>query len=149
MPQEGFQVGGVLAGGIEADVEMNAGEPLLEPLKLALQVLIPFAGFGDPQLSDSPVGNRNRTPSAAALFPTLNVEPIPSRQPDVADVRAIKRAPSLPETADELRAMAKTLKAGDGSLWLRDKATETNVKNENKVVEVKKRKHSRIRASMP
>ncbi len=35
---------------------------------------------------------------------------------------------SLPETADELRAMAKALRADQRSLWLRQNATETNIK---------------------
>ena len=35
----------------------------------------------------------------------------------------------LPETAKELRSMARILKAGEGSLWLGDAATETAVKS--------------------
>ena len=91
----------------------------------------PFAGFGDPHLTDSaaPLRGRQAQPTLAAIFRNLNVKGTHSSQLDIADVRAIKRAPSLPETADELRAMAKTLKAGDGSLWLRDAATESTVKS--------------------
>ena len=86
----------------------------------------PFAGIGDPQLTD-PVPSKRRgrsAPPAGRLFSVAGA----ARQAAVADVRAIKDAVSLPETADELRAMARTLNAGEQSLWLRDRATETIVK---------------------
>ena len=70
----------------------------------------------------------NTTPILGQIFRNLDIRGAHSTQVDIADVRAIKRAPSLPESADELRAMAKILKASDNSLWLRDKATEAIVK---------------------
>ncbi len=86
----------------------------------------PFAGIGDPQLTDIPGAFRSIRlgPDFPALFRSADVRRDASGQPIVADVRAIKSAPSLPESADELRAMAKILKAGEESLWLRDRATE-------------------------
>ncbi len=41
---------------------------------------------------------------------------------------SIRNSPRLAETADELRAMGKTLKAGPNSIWLQENATETRVK---------------------
>ena len=46
----------------------------------------------------------------------------------LGDVRAISALPSLPETADELEAMAKSLGASRKDLVLRAAATETGVK---------------------
>lgn len=88
----------------------------------------PFAGFGDPQLTDDsgPARARNTAISPAMVF--RNVRGASAARTDVADVAAIKAAPSLPETADELRAMARLLNADAGSLWLRARATERQVK---------------------
>ncbi len=47
---------------------------------------------------------------------------------EIADVEAIRNAPRLPETADDLRAMAKALKSDQHSLWLQENATETKIK---------------------
>ena len=46
----------------------------------------------------------------------------------IADVEAIRQAPALPETADELRALAKALLAEPSSLHLAGNATETRAK---------------------
>ena len=46
----------------------------------------------------------------------------------IADVEAIRQAASLPETADELRALAKTLSAAPSSVHLANSATETRAK---------------------
>ncbi|MBK6905574.1 MAG: CHAT domain-containing protein [Rhodocyclaceae bacterium] len=60
-------------------------------------------------------------PNAAVIVPAgENVE--------IADVEAIRGAPRLAETADELRAMAKALKSDANSLWLQQSATESTIK---------------------
>jgi CHAT domain-containing protein/Tfp pilus assembly protein PilF len=87
----------------------------------------PFAGFGDPLIGTTSGPSRH----AAAR---LSVRQVFSRKasvssPEVADVEEIRNAPRLPETADELRAMARVLKSGTEALWLQDRATEANVKS--------------------
>ena len=77
----------------------------------------PFAGFGEPVLEGDPGGARGISISAAF-----------SKGP-VADVERIRRFPPLPETADELFAIAEALGASVGSIHLRDAATETRVKS--------------------
>jgi CHAT domain-containing protein len=42
----------------------------------------------------------------------------------VADIAAVRQLPPLPETADELRAVAKAMGAGDGDLYLAERASE-------------------------
>ena len=46
------------------------------------------------------------------------------RDGSVADVEKVRDMPSLPDSANELRALAKALDAGPGSVLLRDQATE-------------------------
>ena len=75
----------------------------------------PFIGFGDPALEGR--SGRGRGVELAALF---------SRGP-VADVDAVRRLPPLPETADELRAIARILEAGEDAIHLRERATEARV----------------------
>jgi len=52
LPQESFEVGCILASGVEADVEVSGGEPLLELLERTLQLLISFAGLGKGESRD-------------------------------------------------------------------------------------------------
>jgi CHAT domain-containing protein len=56
----------------------------------------------------------------------------------MADVEEVRNLARLPDTADELRAMASYLGADDGAIYLQDRATETVVKSlplrENQVV---------------
>ncbi len=47
----------------------------------------------------------------------------------MADVDAVRRLSPLPETADELRAIAKVLNAGEGSVFVGNQATERAVRN--------------------
>jgi CHAT domain-containing protein/tetratricopeptide (TPR) repeat protein len=91
----------------------------------------PFAGFGDPRLDDGPGASRGGAgaPSLATLFRGVGPGQALAGDLGLADVRAIRKAPSLPESALELRAMAKTLHAGESSLWLRERATERAVKS--------------------
>ena len=58
-------------------------------------------------------------------------QPLPTLE--IADVEAIRKTPRLPETANELRAIGKALKAGPDSIWLQQKATETAVKGDESV----------------
>ncbi len=72
----------------------------------------PFTGFGDPVLEGMP-GDRRGIEIASVFRGAL------------ADVDTVRRLPPLPETADELRAIAKVLNAGDGAVFLGNQATET------------------------
>jgi CHAT domain-containing protein/tetratricopeptide (TPR) repeat protein len=76
----------------------------------------PFGGFGDPTLEGSGAGARG-----------VSLAKIYSRG-GVADVTELRKLQPLPESADELRAISAALKAPQGSLRLRDAATETAVK---------------------
>jgi CHAT domain-containing protein len=65
----------------------------------------------------------------AAVFRNLTVNNKNSAQAsEIADVEAIRSAPRLAETADELRAMATALKSDGKSLWLQENATEAKIK---------------------
>ena len=92
----------------------------------------PFAGFGDPLIgatTGTTRGNRRKL-NIATMFRNAPVKNAPNaaQATDIADVEAIRNAPRLPETADELRAMAKALKSDQHSLWLQENATETKIK---------------------
>ncbi len=76
----------------------------------------PFAGFGDPLLGSRKRGSRGL--SAAGLF----------SRGSVADVNEVRSLPRLPETADELFAIASALGADRQNIHLREAATETRVK---------------------
>ncbi len=77
----------------------------------------PFSGFGDPVLEGKGAGSRG--PDLALLFP----------RGAIADVDAVRRLAPLPDTATELRAVARALGAGDEHLYLGEQATETRVKS--------------------
>lgn len=79
----------------------------------------PFMGFGDPILQGTPGEARGVT--AARLF----------ARGAVADTRELQGMARLPESADELRAIAKTLKAENKNVVLADAATEQKVKQTN------------------
>ncbi len=72
----------------------------------------PFVGFGDPALEGKPGGARGI--EIAALF----------ARGAVADVGAVRNLPPLTDTADELRAIARALKASDDEIYLGGRATE-------------------------
>ncbi len=76
----------------------------------------PFLGIGDPTLEGPPGSSRGI--NVAALF----------ARGAVADAAEIRKLPPLPETADELRAMARTLKVGEPNLYLGPRATERAVR---------------------
>ena len=87
----------------------------------------PFVGFGDPVLGGGATAQRQL--AARSLFVADGASTIGPTRIGIADVRAIRQAESLPETADELRALSAALGASATSLYLQDKATETNAKN--------------------
>ena len=77
----------------------------------------PFVGFGDPLLDGG--GNAPRSADFATLF---------ARGP-VADTAAVRQLARLPETADELYAMASELSAEPGDVFVGANATEEQVKS--------------------
>ena len=76
----------------------------------------PFLGIGDPSLKGEP--GTQRGIQIASLFSTRGV----------ADVDSVRNLPSLPDASEELRTLATTLKAGDDTLILRSRATESWIK---------------------
>ncbi len=94
----------------------------------------PFAGFGDPLIGGkggATRGKRGKVDVAVVFRNLSNKGNAPAGAPamEIADVEAIRSQQRLPETADELVAMAKVLKSDQKSLWLRESATETRIKN--------------------
>ncbi|MET0015597.1 MAG: CHAT domain-containing tetratricopeptide repeat protein [Sedimenticola sp.] len=77
----------------------------------------PFGGFGDPQLQDDSSGYRG-----------LEGLRLVGEDGGV-DVELLRLLPSLPDTADELRAMAVLMEADEKDLFLRKQANESRVKS--------------------
>ena len=77
----------------------------------------PFVGFGDPLLAGA------QEVATRAMLPRL-FAPGP-----VADISALRELPPLPETADELRTLARLTGAGSSDVFLGQQATETVVRN--------------------
>jgi CHAT domain-containing protein len=71
----------------------------------------PFVGVGDPVLNGK--AGTGRGVRLATLFHGA-----------LADVDAVRNLPRLPETADELRMVAKEVGAGDDDLYLGERASE-------------------------
>ncbi len=93
----------------------------------------PFAGFGDPLIGEADSTTRGKRGKVDVAAVYRNLGPKTNAQAgtpamEIADVEAIRNAPRLSETADELRAMAKVLKSDQKSLWLQANATETKIK---------------------
>ena len=76
----------------------------------------PFIGFGDPLLEGK-----------SGLARNISMGKIFARGA-VADVSEVRRLPRLPETANELKAMAKSMGSTGDNVWLRDAATERRAK---------------------
>lgn len=76
----------------------------------------PFIGIGDPTLDGPPGATRG-----------INVGKLYSRGA-VADADELRKLPPLPETADELQAIAKTLGADANDLYLGARASEKQVR---------------------
>jgi len=77
----------------------------------------PFAGFGDPVLNGD--RSQKRGLLASKIF---------SRGP-IANVNEIRVLPPLPETAEELENIAALLNADPDTIYLRERATESTIKN--------------------
>ncbi|MBI4913749.1 MAG: tetratricopeptide repeat protein [Acidobacteria bacterium] len=90
----------------------------------------PFIGFGDPRLrqdAPSPPGARGGL-QLASLFRGLAPDRGTAPGLDLADGDVLRQQPSLPETAEEIRTLARISGAGPESVWLGTQATEGNVK---------------------
>jgi tetratricopeptide (TPR) repeat protein len=85
----------------------------------------PFIGFGDPVLGGQ--SGESKGLQVASFY-----------RGAVADVDEVRQLSSLPETETELRAIAQYLGANDNAIYLRERATESQVKsvalNQSKVV---------------
>jgi CHAT domain-containing protein len=84
----------------------------------------PFFGMGDPVLegpdpADRQRGAKRRSASAPGRF----------YRNGLADTRAVRELTPLPDTADELKTIAKVLGAPPGDVNLREAASETKVKS--------------------
>lgn len=93
-----------------------------------------FAGFGDPLIGGTGSTTRGKRAKidVATVFRNLAVKTGAATGPaatEIADVEAIRSAPRLSETADELRSMGKALKGSPNSIWLQENATETKIKS--------------------
>jgi CHAT domain-containing protein len=102
----------------------------------------PIIGFGNPLLDGSGATDRVRAEEARAkqscgsvsvklaanaALPVRSIGPIPTQQ-GIAQVALIKAAPPLPETADEICAVARELHADVGDMRLGARATEREMK---------------------
>lgn len=88
----------------------------------------PFVGFGDPVLSDAIESEAEITPKL--VFRSGNFTTGASQNANaIADVEAIRKAVSLPQTAAELLAISAVLKGADEDVYLRERATETHVRS--------------------
>jgi len=88
----------------------------------------PFIGFGDPVL-DGESGNQ-RGLSAGKLFVTrgLDSKAATVSGTGVVDVAVLRKASPLPDTAEELKSLSRSLKGSSDAIYLQAKATETRVK---------------------
>jgi CHAT domain-containing protein len=82
----------------------------------------PFFGMGDPILHGPDPNARQRSAKRSVATPTQFY------RNGLADIRAVRELTPLPETADELRTIAKTLGASPDAVHIREAATETRVK---------------------
>jgi CHAT domain-containing protein len=82
----------------------------------------PFFGVGDPVLQ-GPAGPKQRSTKRNVSMPARFY-----RSNGLADIRAVQELAPLPDTADEVRTIAKVLGASPDALFLREAASETRVK---------------------
>ena len=97
----------------------------------------PFIGFGNPLLS-GPNGNDKRAWERQVCKTTpVNLQVASRRlrasipklsRSGLANVEEVRAQYPLPETTDELCAVAESLRAGEGTLYLGDRASEKTVK---------------------
>jgi CHAT domain-containing protein len=98
----------------------------------------PFVGFGNPLLAGPTGGDRSawdrqscsKQPPAGLRVAGRSVRAPPSQifRGNLADVELIRRQYPLPETADELCAVAQAIGASPATVHLGDKATEKTIK---------------------
>lgn len=81
----------------------------------------PFIGFGDPVLGDLQTAS---TLSPRSIFGGAGH----AARGGLADVSVLRSAPALPETEDELRAVATALGAPESAVFVGQQATEARVK---------------------
>lgn len=91
----------------------------LRRVALPLAAAEPFLGIGDPALT----GPLAPTPKARGAATPADVY-----RDGKPDLRALKQMVPLPETADELTAIADVLKSTRANLFLRNEATETRIR---------------------
>src|SRR5207237_6738711 len=84
----------------------------------------PFFGVGDPVLEGPDPAERQRSGRKRQA----NI-PAGFYRNGLADTRAVRELTPLPDTADELRTIAKVLGAPPGDVNLREAASETKVKS--------------------
>jgi CHAT domain-containing protein/tetratricopeptide (TPR) repeat protein len=103
----------------------------------------PYFGFGNPLLTGASgsdrsawavqsctalgTGGRTLVASARGLARPFTELYKPGGAPGAADIEALRRQPPLPDTADELCAVARLAGAGPDSVYLGAQATETRV----------------------
>ncbi len=106
----------------------------------------PFLEFGNPLLNGDPgaaklarskqtcAGERLWTASTVSrsVRAPMKLRPSEAFRGGLADVRTLKGQVALPETADELCAVAKSLKASPEDVFLGERATESTFKSLNK-----------------
>jgi CHAT domain-containing protein len=83
----------------------------------------PFFGMGDPVLQGPDPADRQRSAKRRSAS-----TPARFYRNGLADVRAVRELTPLPDTAEELRAIAQALGAPADAVYLREAAAETRVK---------------------
>lgn len=88
----------------------------------------PFVGFGDPVLNGD--GSDTRNLAATKLFATRSIGPgeMGVDASGIVDVEALRKASPLPDTANELKALSKSVQGSPKAVFLQAQATESRVK---------------------
>jgi CHAT domain-containing protein/Tfp pilus assembly protein PilF len=103
------------------------------------QASSPFLGFGNPLLSGGDGTDRRAWARQSCLTPaaskpakvagrTIARPPSAARRGLLADVDVLRQQAPLPETVDELCAVARLLRAPESSVYLGERATESTLK---------------------
>jgi len=95
----------------------------LRKLAAAGTAVKPFFGMGDPIF-----GGPDATDPQKRGAKRVAVQPAALYRNGLADIRALRELVPLPETAAELQAVARTLRAPSDAISLREAATESRVK---------------------
>lgn len=98
---------------------------------------LPFRGIGDPLLkghpgTDGPAATRAVHPVGRPAWqaPARNLRLAALYRGSIADLRALREVPALPETAGELNALARASGADSAALLLREHATEAALRRD-------------------